>query len=183
MAREAANTMKTQETVEKIKQTYADSVIEVINFKEQITVVAKQEKAKQVLKDLKESGFETLIDLTAVDYIQPEAQTKVVYQLLNPTNYERLRVAVWAKRNQPIDSVTQLWAGANWYERELFDLFGVLFNGHPDLKRILMPEDWVGHPLRKDYPLTEEAVQFKNNVTPKVPSEIIPHVQTRNRKP
>jgi len=74
-----------------------------------------------------------------------------------------------------------LWEGADWYERELYDLFGLYFDGHPDLKRILMPDDWKGHPLRRDYALTEEPVEFKHGVKPKVPSEVIPYVKNFSR--
>jgi NADH-quinone oxidoreductase subunit C len=168
--------------IEKIKAIFLDAVLEETPFKEQTTLIVAREKGKKILAHLKEAGFETLIDLTGVDYLQPEPQTKIIYHLHHPKTYERLRVAVWVKRYETLDSVVDLWAGANWYERELFDLFGVRVSGHPDLKRILMPDDWEGHPLRKDYPLTEEAVEFKNNVKPKVPSEIIPYVQARSRK-
>ena len=81
-------------------------------------------------------------------------------------------------RGEEIQTVTDLWAGADWYERELYDLFGIHFHGHPDLTRILMPDDWHGHPLRKDYALTEEPVEFKHGVKPKLPSQIIPNVKT-----
>lgn len=174
--------MNQKEAVEHIRSQVAEAILEEVVFRDQTTLVLKPENLKQVLALLKESGFLTLIDLTAVDYLEPEIQTKVIYQLLDPKSYERIRLAVWAKRDQAIDSVTELWVGANWYERELFDLFGLRFTGHPDLKRILMPDEWQGHPLRKDYALTEESVEFKNDVKPKVPSEIIPHVKTRNRK-
>lgn len=127
------------------------------------------------LKD--EHGYKVLMDLTGVDYLHPSPHTKVVYWLHNPDNYQRVRITVNAKRELAIPSVVSLWGGAAWYERELYDLFGVKFDGHENIKRILMPDDWVGHPLRKDYPLTEEPVEFKHCVKPKVPSEIIPHVK------
>ena len=118
------------------------------------------------------------MDLTGVDYLEPVPRTKVVYWLHNPSNNNRLRIVIWVERNETIPSVCDIWAGANWYERELYDLFGVRFAGHPNYKRILMPDDWKGHPLRKDYPLTEEIVEFKHGVKPKIPSEIIPYVKS-----
>jgi NADH-quinone oxidoreductase subunit C len=146
-------------------------------FLNQVTLEVTKEQLIEALSTLKNAGFEVLMDLTGVDYLEPEPQTKVIYFLHNPTNLERLRVAVFAKREEPLASCVSLWEGADWYERELFDLYGVLFDGHPDLKRILMPDDWKGHPLRRDYPLTEESVEFKHGVEPKVPSEIIPYVK------
>lgn len=133
----------------------------------------KNEHLTEVLTTLKKAGLEVLMDLTAVDYGD---SARVHYLLHNPTTLERMRIVTTVLRNQALPTVTTLWEGANWYERELFDMFGILFDGHPDLTRILMPDDWEGHPLRRDYPLTEEAVEFKHNVKPKIPSEIIPHV-------
>lgn len=147
----------------------------------QITLEVGKENLKPLLtllKQVPDPGFEVLMDLTGVDYLEPTKHTKVVYWLHNPENYQRLRVVVFAARDEVLPTVTDLWAGANWYERELYDLFGVRFEGHPDLTRILMPDDWTGHPLRRDYALTEEPVEFKHGVKPKVPSEIIPNVQS-----
>lgn len=151
---------------------------EVHSFGE-ITLEVTKEHLVDVLSFLKypPHGFEVLMDLTGVDYLSPEPQTKVLYWLHNPTNYERIRIVVFAKRHEALPTVTSLWEGANWYERELFDMFGIAFTGHPELKRILMPDDWKGHPMRRDYALTEEAVEFKHGVKPKVPSEIIPYVE------
>lgn len=166
----------------KLRALIGDAVIRETDFMNELTFEVKLDQLKKVLATLKETpmaGYEVLMDLTAVDYLDPEVQTKVVYWLHNPNNYERVRVVVFAKRDASLPSVIDLWAGADWYERELFDLFGLHFDGHPDLKRILMPDDWVGHPLRKDYPLTEEPVEFKHGVKPKIPSEIIP---TKNRQ-
>lgn len=130
-------------------------------------------KVLSYLKNVLKPGYEVLMDLTAVDYLEPSVGSEVVYWLHNPTNYQRVRVAVFVERGESLPSVVSLWEGADWYERELYDLFGVIVEGHPELKRILMPDDWEGHPLRKDYKLTEEVVEFKHGVEPKVPSEII----------
>ena len=132
-----------------------------------------KENLFETLRNFKEKGFTVLMDLTGVDYLHPEKHTKVIYFLHNPVTYEREQVAIDVPREGSLPSVISLWEGANWYERELFDLFGVHFEGHPDLTRLLMPDDWEGHPLRKDYALTEEPVAFKHGVKPKVPSEII----------
>ncbi|MFA6916818.1 MAG: NADH-quinone oxidoreductase subunit C [Parachlamydiales bacterium] len=171
--------MNTIEAVEKLKQELGENSFQIVEFRGETTIHVKKDQLKKALSALKQAanGFEVLMDLTGVDYIQPHKHTKVVYWLFNPTNYERIRVVVSVDREEPLPSVTDLWIGANWYERELYDLFGVLFEGHPQLKRILMPDDWKGHPLRRDYALTEESVEFKHNVKPKVPSEIIPYVK------
>ncbi len=160
-----------------------DAALHVENFHGETTIeISKKELVRvlSLLKNSEDTGFQVLMDLTAVDYLEPVKRTKVIYWLHNPNNYKRLRIIVFVDRDEPLPSVTSLWAGADWYERELYDLFGVHFEGHPDMKRILMPDDWKGHPLRKDYALTEVPVEFKHNVKPKVPSEIIPYVKKRS---
>lgn len=173
--------MKIAEAVQNLRASLPHAILSEEECCGQITLEVSKEHLKSVLsffKNIPDEGYEVLMDLTGVDYLHPVKRTKVLYWLHNPTNYERVRVIVYAARDEAIPSVTDLWEGADWYERELFDLFGVRFEDHPDLKRILMPDDWVGHPLRKDYPLTEEVVEFKHGVKPKVPSEIIPYVKS-----
>lgn len=173
--------MKTGEVVQRLKEKMAHAIVSEIDFCGQEAVEVHKENLKEVLSFLKRAEYEVLTDLTGVDYLHPEKRTKVVYWLQNPHNYERVRIVVFVGRDEAVPSVIDLWAGADWYERELFDLFGVRFEGHPDLKRILMPDDWHGHPLRRDYALTEEPVEFKHGVKPKVPSEIIPAVKDINQ--
>jgi NADH-quinone oxidoreductase subunit C len=99
--------------------------------------------------------FIRLSTVTAVDRYPGEPRYEIVYHLHSIERNERLRLKARLSGAEPvIDSVTSVWRGANWYEREVFDLFGVTFTGHPDLRRIMMPDDWEGHPLRKDYPIT-----------------------------
>ena len=119
--------------------------------------------ACQTLRD--EFGFETLIAETAVDY-WPEQQPRfhVIYQLYSYQHNLRLCLRVPLDGNAPsMPSIEAVFPNANWYEREIWDMFGIRFEGHSDLRRILMPYDWVGHPLRKDYPLGYEEVQFSFN--------------------
>lgn len=167
--------MKTSEVVQELKKHMESALISEELFLGETTLEVKKENLIQVLTFLKQSsaGYEVLMDLTAVDYLEPEKRTKILYWLHNPTNFERVRVILFLTREEPLPSVTALWEGADWYERELFDMFGVNVKGHPDLQRILMPDDWYGHPLLRDYPLTEEPVTFKHDVRPKVPSQII----------
>ncbi len=99
--------------------------------------------------------FVRLSSVTAVDRYPAEPRFEVVYHLHSIERNERLRLkARLAGANPEIESATSVWRSANWYEREVFDLFGIRFSGHPDLRRIMMPDDWEGHPLRKDYPVT-----------------------------
>ena len=110
-----------------------------------------------VLEFLKRSGFDMLVEVTAVDYLEYEGATDrfgLVYVVLSTTTGERLIIKTFL--NPPeleVPSACTLWAGANWLEREVFDMFGIVFKGHPDLRRILMPEEFTAFPLRKDYPL------------------------------
>jgi NADH-quinone oxidoreductase subunit C len=169
--------MNKSEVVQEVRTKFGFDIIEMVDFLGETTLEINKVKLKEILSFFKGQGFEVLMDLTGVDYLVPIKRTKVVYWLHNPTNFERVRICLYAAREEAIPSVTDIWAGANWYERELFDMFGVRFEGHPDMKRILMPDDWNGHPMRKDYALTEESVEFKHGVKPKIPSEIIPYVK------
>jgi len=110
--------------------------------------------ALNLLRSSSSTRFTVLADLTAVDWFPSEPRFEVVYSLLSHERRERIRIKVKVNGADPyIESVTSLWAGASPFEREVFDLFGIRFQGHPDLRRILMPDDWEGHPLRKDYPV------------------------------
>ena len=100
-----------------------------------------------------EASFERLSGLTAVDWWPRSPRFEVVYLLHSVSKNQRVRLTVRVDENEEIDSVTGVWRGANWYEREVFDLFGIHFRNHPGLERIMMPADWEGHPLRKDYPI------------------------------
>jgi NADH-quinone oxidoreductase subunit C len=118
----------------------------------------------QMLRD--EFGFDTFIDSTAVDYFpNTDPRFHVVYQLYSMRFNHRIQLRVPVSGINPsIKTVENIYPGANWYEREMWDLFGIRFEGHSDLRRIVMPEDWEGHPLRKDYPDSYEEVQFTFNV-------------------
>lgn len=148
-------------------------IVNEIQFLDETSIEVHKDHLKQVLSFFKSEGYEVLMDLSGVDYLVPSKRTQVFYWLHNPTTMKRVRVFLYVAREESIPSVTDIWEGANWYERELYDLFGIRFEGHPDLTRILMPDDWIGHPLRRDYALSEVPVQFKHGVKPKIPSEII----------
>jgi NADH-quinone oxidoreductase subunit C len=107
-----------------------------------------------LLRDDTDCPFNYLADITCVDWFASEPRFEVVYHLLSISKKERVRLKVRLDGSSPaLDSVTLVWPAANYFEREVFDLFGVRFAGHPYLRRLLMPEDWEGHPLRKDYPV------------------------------
>jgi NADH-quinone oxidoreductase subunit C len=106
------------------------------------------------LRDDAECGFACFIDICGVDYPERENRFDVVYHLLAPHKNRRIRLKVQADEDTPVPSVIEVFPSANWYEREAFDLYGMLFSGHPDLRRILTDYGFAGHPLRKDFPLT-----------------------------
>jgi NADH-quinone oxidoreductase subunit C len=122
----------------------------------ELTVEIAPERIVEACLFLKnDRQFERLSTVTAVDRYPSQPRFEVVYHLQSIAHNQRLRLKCRLSGERPeIDSVTAVWRSANWFEREVFDLFGVTFRNHPDLRRILMPEDWEGHPLRKDYPVT-----------------------------
>src|SRR4051794_19945586 len=130
----------------------------VSEFRGDRRVVVAKDKLLDVMSLLKgERGFDLLVDVTCVDYLNYRDATSrfgLVYLLANTASNERLTVRVYLDEpDLTVASMVPLWAGANWLEREVFDMFGIQFDGHPDLRRILMPEEFVAFPLRKDYPL------------------------------
>ena len=176
--------MKTSEVVQHVVTEMGSAILSETEFLTEHTLEITNEGIKTALSMLRRTpdpGYEVLMDLTGVDYLEPFPRTKVVYWLHNPSNYTRIRLFTYVARGGSLHTVTDIWEGADWYERELFDLFGIKFIEHPDLKRILMPDDWKGHPLLRDYALTEESVEFKNNVKPKIPSQIIPYVKSNKK--
>jgi NADH-quinone oxidoreductase subunit C len=126
------------------------------------------EEYKEVITNIKKDGYEMMVDLTAVDwYRKKEPRFELVVQFLSVSKNSRKTVKVKINdENLNIQTITDLYPGANFYEREVFDMFGIEFENHPDMTRILMPDDWVGHPLRKNYGSGRIPVQFKN--APKV---------------
>ena len=129
-----------------------------------ITVAA--ESVRDALAGLRSDGYRLLTFLTCVDHLVDSsrdwpARFEMIYQLRNLETREQLRVRAFVDGDPPrVDSVYDIFPPANWDERETYDLFGIVFNNHPDLTRILMPDDWVGHPLRRDYPVGGETVEF-----------------------
>jgi NADH-quinone oxidoreductase subunit C len=125
--------------------------------REEMTIYVDRSSIREacaVLRDDADCAFNFLSDVTCVDWYPSEPRFEVVYHLLSISKKERVRLKVRLDSDSPaVESLTSVWPGANYFEREVFDLFGIRFTGHPYLRRILMPEDWEGHPLRKDYPV------------------------------
>lgn len=147
--------------LETIQGKFSSDIIETHAFRGDETVMIRPAALLMVAKYLKEvMQFDFLMDLTAVDYlffaggrIQKVFRFEVVYHFVSLKNNTRLRLKVAVDEKEPeVDSVTSLWASADWYEREVWDMYGIRFKGHPNLKRILMYEEFKGHALRKDYP-------------------------------
>lgn len=144
---------------EKIQAKFPNIVLETMSDGDQPAVRIRKEGVKDLLEGLKKDPdfeFNVLIDLFAVDYLhweEKETRFEVIYNLFSLSKNRRLFVkAPVPEQNPEIDSVTGIWPAADWYEREVWDMMGVVFKGHPNLKRILMYESFQGHPLRKDYP-------------------------------
>ena len=148
---------ETHRTVRRLREWNAAAVAEASEFRGEWTVVVPRthlRRTAELLQSDPELQYTFLSDVTGVDRFPVEPRFEVNYHLLSIARGDRLRLKVRVAGEDPVvESVTAVWPTANWHEREVFDLFGVRFEGHPDLRRILMPDDWEGHPLRKDYPV------------------------------
>jgi NADH-quinone oxidoreductase subunit C len=143
---------------EKIREAWTDR-------KQAILVVDRASLSEIAVYCRDDENFDYLVDLTAVDWPKREQRFDVVLNLYSFKKNERLRLKVFLGEAEGCPSVTPVWSTANWLEREAFDMFGIVFEGHPNLKRILMPDEWQGHPLRKDYDiLTQDTAWVRENL-------------------
>ncbi|MDD5772777.1 MAG: NADH-quinone oxidoreductase subunit C [bacterium] len=152
-----------KDVVEKIKERFPDAVKDVSSFRDQQTIVVDKKFIIDVCKFLKETqelDFSYLVDLTAVDFPERDARFKMVYNLYSISQSKRIFINVNVDLDDlVVPSLTCLWESANWAEREAYDMFGIKFSGHPNLKRLFMPEDFEGFPLRKDFLLDGEGLE------------------------
>jgi NADH-quinone oxidoreductase subunit C len=140
-----------------LKQQYGSGILEATRYLGQRYLIVDSSILQQILVRLRDAeGFDYCVDITAVHYPKREQQFDVVYVLYSFSHNERIRVKTRIKDGQHVPSAVPIWETANWLEREAFDMFGIVFDGHPGLKRILLPDDWKGHPLRKDYDILHQ---------------------------
>jgi NADH-quinone oxidoreductase subunit C len=132
----------------------ADALVDARFDRLELTLSIVPEAIRAAAATVQAAGYNFFEDMTAVDWFPSTPRFQLSYHILSHSFKERIRLRVMLDGADPaIDSITPVWQSAGYYEREVFDLFGVRFEGHPDLRRILMPDDWTGHPLRKDYPV------------------------------
>lgn len=160
--------MQALDPVDLAKLTLKEALQDVIEFRGETTLVIAPEKIVEAclfFRDTEGLEYIFLSGMAGVDYWPDQPRFAVNYHLYSMVYARRLRLKVFLSEENPhVPTITPVWPAADWEEREIFDMFGIVFDGHPNLRRILMPTDWVGHPQRKDYPLGYEQVQFSFNV-------------------
>jgi NADH-quinone oxidoreductase subunit C len=149
---------------QELREIDPGTVIDTVFFRERATLVIDPVQVKPVLAHLIEAGYSFLASLHGCDYYPEEPRLGVLYELLDMKSVDRITVKARVSTDSPqIDSVVDIFPGADFPEREVYDMFGVVFAGHPDLRRILMPEDYEGFPQRRDFPVGGEPVLFTHN--------------------
>jgi NADH-quinone oxidoreductase subunit C len=160
--------MENQTVVERLRSAHPDAIVAVAEQRGDVHITVHGKDIVTVarfLRDDPELHYIFLENLCGVDYLGREPRFEVVYHLLSFTNRHRVCLKVGLPEDDPtVPSLTALWPTANWQERETYDMFGIIFSGHPSLKRILLPDEWEGYPQRKDVPLGAEEVAFTPNV-------------------
>ncbi len=154
------------ELVNRFKARFRDRIRESWTDRKQAILVVDRESLAEIAEYCRdEESFDYLVDLTAVDWPKREKRFDVVLNLYSFQKNERLRLKAYVGEGESCPSVTGVWSTSNWLERECFDMFGIIFEGHPNLKRILLPDEWQGHPLRKDYDiLTQDTAWVRENL-------------------
>ncbi|MDW8305178.1 MAG: NADH-quinone oxidoreductase subunit C [Acidobacteriota bacterium] len=151
-----SNTEVLLEFAQKLKSEKPECVTEIVEAFGEVTIFVPRERIVEACRFMKEEqGFDMLADLCGVDRgPEEDPRFEVNYHLFSTRHHKRIRLKVLLSEDDPhVSTVTMVWKTANWHERETYDMFGIIFDGHPDLRRILLPSDFDGHPLRKDYPL------------------------------
>ena len=161
--------------LERAYPQFSEAIEAVVVYRGELTLHVKREKLEEVARNLRDNPklqFEMCLGVSGVHYPdQVGRELHMVYPLLSMTHNRRVRLEVSVPDADPhIPSLVEVWAGNNWHEREAFDMFGIIFDGHLGLTRILMPDDWLGHPQRKDYPLGGIPIEFQGATFP-APSE------------
>jgi NADH-quinone oxidoreductase subunit C len=154
--------------LEELQQRFAGAISEAVIFRKMPAIIVAKEFLLSIchfLKDEEGGAYTLLTDQTAVDYPKREKRFEIIYHLYSFKRNDRLRLKVILGEGETVPSVVSIWPTANWLEREVYDMFGVVYDGHPDLKRILLPDGWTGHPLRKDYDiLRQDEAWVKSNL-------------------
>ncbi|OFV99487.1 MAG: NADH dehydrogenase [Acidobacteria bacterium RIFCSPLOWO2_12_FULL_54_10] len=149
------------EVVQSLRKSFPGVDLEAFSFRGQNLIIVPRESILPVAHFFKsELKFDFLSDLTAADYPQKEKRFEVVYQLYSFKRNERVRLKVPVGETESLESVVPVWITADWMEREVYDMFGIHFDHHPNLKRILLPDEWQGFPLRKDYGILQQDVKW-----------------------
>lgn len=158
--------------VDAVKSALPDALLDVHEFHGELTLIVQPEQVPEVARYLRDTPgliYNYLSDISSVDYY-PDYYSRpgrfgVCYHLYSMLYNRRIRLKVYLSEDEPrVPTMTTVWPAANWLEREILDMFGIVFDGHPDPRRVLMPEDWDGHPSRRDVPLGYETVMFSFNV-------------------
>jgi NADH-quinone oxidoreductase subunit C len=150
--------------LELIAHELGDTVLDTVYFREHATLQIDPSAIRSTLQHLRGRGFTFLASVHGLDYYPEEPRLGVIYELLDMSRVDRITVKLRVPLDAPtVDSVSEDWPTANHQEREVYDMFGVVFDGHPDLRRILMPEDYEGHPQRRDFPIGGEPVIFTHD--------------------
>jgi NADH-quinone oxidoreductase subunit C len=151
-------------TAQELRDADGESILDTSYYRDRATLVANPQRIRPVLEHLRGKGYTSLASLHGVDYYPDEPRLGVLYELLDMKRVDRISVKARVHTDDPhIPSVVDLFPGADFPEREVYDMFGVIFDGHPDMRRILMPEDYEGFPQRRDFPIGGEPVLFTYN--------------------